>query len=138
MTPPIIAAVTGAVLIILQAILMATVGAHRAKSGINLGTGEDPALERKIRRHGNLAENAALFVVVLALAEMTVVPDNVVRIFAIVFIVARIFHAIGISNQAGAQGGEGGKFFVAARVIGATGTLLPFLALGGYLLYSIL
>lgn len=91
MTIPIIAAVAGAVLIILQAILMILVGMHRIRIRINLGTGDDPALERKIRRHGNLAENAALFIVVLALAEMTVVPNNVILIIALVFIVGRSF-----------------------------------------------
>ena len=54
MTIPIIAAVAGAVLVILQAILMILVGMHRIRNRINLGTGDDPALERKIRRHGNL------------------------------------------------------------------------------------
>ena len=79
MTIPIYAAAAGAFLIILQAILMVAAGSYRVKSGINLGTGEDPVMERKIRRHGNLAENAGLFVAVLALAEMTVVPNIVVQ-----------------------------------------------------------
>lgn len=137
MTIPIYAAAAGAILIILQALLMVSAGAYRAKSGINLGTGEDPVMERKIRRHGNLAENAGLFVAVLALAEMTVVPNIVVQYIAIAFVVARIFHAIALSSAAGAQGGEGSKFFVVARVIGAMGTLLSFLALGGYILAGI-
>lgn len=137
MTIPIIAAVAGAVLIILQAILMVLVGVHRTRSKVNLGTGDDPALERKIRRHGNLAENAALFVVVLALAEMTVVPNNIIRIIAIVFIAGRIFHAIALSTVAGSHGAEKGKIFQAFRAIGAFATLGSFLALGGYLLVGI-
>ena len=138
MTIPIYSAAAGAILIILQAILMVLAGAYRARSGINLGTGDDPVMERKIRRHGNLAENAGLFVAVLALAEMTFVPNRIIIYIAIAFIVARLFHAIALSSQAGAQGGGGSKFFVAARVIGATGTLLCFLALGGYILYGLL
>lgn len=134
MTIPIYAAAAGAILIILQALLMAAAGAHRGKSGINLGTGDDPVMERKIRRHGNLAENAGLFVAVLALAEMTVVPNIVVQYIAIAFIVARIFHAIALSTAVGSQGGEGSKFFVFARVIGALGTFISFVALGGYIL----
>jgi uncharacterized protein len=138
MTIPIYAAAAGAFLIILQAILMVSAGSHRIKSGINLGTGEDPVMERKIRRHGNLAENAGLFVAVLALAEMTVVPNIVVQYIAIAFVVARIFHAIALSSAVGAQGAEGSKFFVIARVIGAMGTFLSFLALGGYILFGLL
>lgn len=137
MTIPIIAAFTGAILIILQALLMVMVGLHRVKSGVNLGVGDDLALERKIRRHGNLAENAGLFVAVLALAEMTVVPNDVVRVIAIIFIVARLLHAIALSSVAGSHGGDSGKIFVAARGLGAFGTLGSFLALGGYLLFGI-
>jgi len=134
MTIPIIAAFTGALLIILQAILMILVGTHRIRNRIALGTGEDLALERKIRRHGNLAENAALFVVVLALAEMTVVPNDIVRIIAIVFLVGRILHAIALSTVSGSHGAATGKIFQAFRAIGAFSTFGSFIALGGYLL----
>tara|TARA_R110000824_G_scaffold11746_16_gene51603 strand:+ start:4938 stop:5354 length:417 start_codon:yes stop_codon:yes gene_type:complete len=137
MTIPIIAAVAGAVLVLLQAILMIFVGMHRMRNRINLGTGDDPALERKIRRHGNLAENAALFIVVLALAEMTVVPNDVVRIIALVFIAGRILHAIALSTVAGSQGAEKGNIFRAFRAIGALTTFGSFIALGGYLLAGI-
>lgn len=137
MTIPIIAAATGALLIILQAILMILVGAHRIRNRINLGTGDDPALERKIRRHGNLAENAALFIVVLALAEMTVVPNDIVLIIALVFIIGRVFHAIALSTVAGSHGDEKGKIFAAFRAIGAFTTFGSFIALGGYLLVGI-
>ena len=137
MTIPIIAAVAGAILIILQAILMILVGLHRMRNRVALGTGDDPALERKIRRHGNLAENAALFLVVLALAEMTVVPDDVVRVIAIVFILGRILHAIALSTVAGSHGSATGKLFPAFRAIGAFSTFGCFIALGFYLLAGI-
>ncbi|AMO70670.1 MAPEG family protein [Sphingorhabdus sp. M41] len=137
MTIPIIAAAAGAVLIILQAILMILVGMHRIRHRVNLGTGDDLALERKIRRHGNLAENAALFIVMLALAEMTVVPNDVVRIIAIVFIVGRILHAIALSTVSGSHGAETGKIFQAFRAIGALATFGSFIALGSYLLAGI-
>ena len=138
MTAPIISAYAGGILIILQAILMVLAGSYRAKKGINIGVGDDPVMERKIRRHGNLAENAALFVVVLALAEMTVVPHRVVMIIAILFVVARFSHALAFSTVAGSHGAEGGKIFVLARIIGAFGTFASFLALGGFLLFNLI
>lgn len=137
MTIPIYAAVAGAVLIILQALLMILVGTHRIKNRVNLGTGDDQAMERKIRRHGNLAENAALFVVVLALAEMTVVPNDIVRNIGIIFLIARVFHAVALSTEAGSHGTKSGKLFPAMRAIGAIGTFGSFIALGGYLLFGI-
>lgn len=137
MTIPIIAAAAGAIVIILQAILMILVGWHRIRNRVGLGTGDDPALERKIRRHGNLAENAALFIVVLALAEMTVVPNDVVRIIAIIFILGRIFHAIALSTVSGSHGSATGRIFPIFRAIGAFSTFGCFLALGFYLLAGI-
>jgi len=136
-TIPIIAAVAGAILVILQAILMISVGMHRIRNRINLGTGDDPALERKIRRHGNLAENAALFIVVLALAEMTVVPNDVVRIIAVIFILGRIFHAVALSTVAGSHGSATSRIFPAFRAIGAFSTFGCLLALGLFLLAGI-
>lgn len=137
MTVPIISASAGAILIILQGILMVLTGLHRGKAGINIGTGGDLAMERKIRRHGNLAENAGLFVAVLALAEMTVVPHSAILTIAIAFVVARFSHAIALSTAAGSHGAEGGKIFVLARIIGALGTLLSFLALGVLMLIKL-
>ena len=111
MTLPIYAATAGAILIILQALLMMTVGLYRAKSGINLGVAGDKELERRIRRHGNLAENAGLFVAVLAVAEMTVVPSNIIKYIAIAFVIARLSHAAALSTEVGSHGGKGSKLF---------------------------
>ncbi len=138
MTAPIISAYAGALLIIMQAILMVLTGLHRAKSGINLGLGDDPVMERKVRRHGNLAENAGIFLAVLAIAEMTVVPHQTILIIAIVFVIARLSHAIAMSTEAGSHGAESGKIFVAGRALGALGTLGSFLALGGFLLFNLM
>ncbi|GAA0466157.1 hypothetical protein GCM10009096_03530 [Parasphingorhabdus litoris] len=138
MTVPIISAYAGALLIILQGVLMVLTGLHRVKAGINLGVGDDPVMERKIRRHGNLAENAGLFVAVLAIAEMTIVPSSAIMIIASAFVIARFSHAIALSTEAGSHGAEGGKIFVLARVIGAFGTLICFLALGGILLFNLM
>jgi uncharacterized membrane protein YecN with MAPEG domain len=138
MTIPIISALVGAVLGIMQVMFMVSAGFHRGKTGINVGTGDDLDLERKVRRHGNLAENAALFIVLLALAEMTVVSDTVVRVLGIIFIVGRIFHAIAFTSLAGSHGQEGSKLFQAARAIGALGTMVGLLGVAGYLLFGML
>jgi hypothetical protein len=138
MTAPIISAYAGGLLIIMQGILMVLTGLHRARAGINLGLGDDPVMERKVRRHGNLAENAGIFLAVLAVAEMTVVPHQVILIIATVFVVARLFHAIAMSTEAGSHGADSGKIFVAGRALGAFGTLGSFLALGGFLLFNLM
>ena len=78
---PYTAAAVGAVLLILQLVLMMSTGIHRGKTLIGVGVGDDKDLERKMRRHGNLAENAAIFVVVLALTEGIVGGGAVVVAF---------------------------------------------------------
>jgi len=136
---PLVSATVAAVIIILQMILMVVAGAHRAKTGIGTGDGNDDGVDqdlvRKVRRHGNLAENSALFIVTLALAELVGAPANVVMAFGGIFIFARLSHALAFSSLAGSHGAEGSKLFMIARIIGAFGTFLSGVGLGGYLLY---
>ncbi|MEM7661261.1 MAG: MAPEG family protein [Pseudomonadota bacterium] len=136
MTFPIIATVLGGSLLILQYVLMLNVGMHRFATSIGVGIGEDQHLERKMRRHGNLAENAAIFLVMLGFVETYGAPANVVIGFAVVFGVARLLHAIGFSSLDGSHNPNAkNKVFIAARAMGAFGTAFSGLGLGGYALY---
>lgn len=138
MALPLTAALTGAVLIVLQQILMLNTGMHRVKTQIGVGVGDDLHLERKARRHGNLAENAALFVIVLGLTELITGSSGAVSTFAAVFVGARLCHALGFSSLSGSHGGdEGSKVFVLLRALGAFGTALSGVGLGAYLMYQI-
>lgn len=134
---PIIAATLGAFLIILQQSLMLTVGMHRALTKIGVGYGEDLHLERKVRRHGNLAENAAIFVVLLALAELHGISETVLFWFAVVFAAARVSHALGFMSLDGSHNTDGNKLFLILRAGGAFGSVFAGIGLGGYLLFSI-
>lgn len=138
---PVIAATVAAVIIIIQMLLMGLAGAHRARTGIGAGDsnddGVDQDLVRKVRRHGNLAENSALFIVTLALAELIGASADVLMAFGALFIFARLSHILAFSSLSGSHGGGGSKIFVRARMIGAFGTLLSSLGLGAYLLYLI-
>ena len=132
---PITAAFVGAVLIILQQVLMVSTGRHRAQAKLGVGFGEDQDLERKIRRHGNLAENAAVFLVVLSLAEVLSGGGMVTTILGVLFLAARISHAIAFSSLSGSHGQENGpQIFVLCRMAGALGTAFSGVALGVYLL----
>ncbi|MDJ0641604.1 MAG: MAPEG family protein [Erythrobacter sp.] len=124
MNLPVYAAALGAFLILLQAGLMLTVGWHRTK-GQFIGIGEDRELERKVRRHGNLAENSGLFLVVIALFEMLVGQSTFVLVLCVIFAVARSLHALGFSSLAGSHGEDltgGRKAFAGMRALGAFGT----------------
>ncbi|MEM8795639.1 MAG: MAPEG family protein [Pseudomonadota bacterium] len=130
---PIISASLGAFLIIIQQILLMNVGMHRTKHAVGVGTGSDAHLERKIRRHGNLAENAAIFLILLALMEMYGTSAALVAGFAIAFATARILHVFAFMRLSGSH--EPSGFFSLLRALGAFGTVLCGLGVGGSLLY---
>ena len=128
---PVYAAMLGAFLIVLQVALMLTVGLHRSR-GQFIGNGDDRDLERKVRRHGNLAENSGLFLVVIALFEMIVGQTTYVAAVCIVFAVARVLHAAGFSSLAGSHGEDltgARRAFAGMRGLGALGTIGVALAL---------
>lgn len=97
LTMPVIASITAGVLIIAQLGLMLAAAQNRRRARQSLGDGTDAALLRAVRRHGNFAENAAIFVVALALAEMMGAQRWFVAALAALFIVGRISHAVGLS-----------------------------------------
>ena len=94
---PVISAITAGVLIIGLAALLLTVVQRRRSSRQALGDG-DATLQRLVRRHGNYAENAAIFVASLALLEMMGAARPFVIGLAALFIVGRLLHAIGLSR----------------------------------------
>jgi uncharacterized membrane protein YecN with MAPEG domain len=128
---PIYTAMLGAFLIVFQVLLMVSVGVHRGR-GQFIGVGDDRDLERKVRRHGNLAENSGLFLVVIALLEMIVGQTVYVAAVCAAFAAARVLHAAGFSSLAGSHGEDltgARKAFAGMRAIGAFGTLGVALAL---------
>lgn len=135
---PITAAFVAAILIVLQQSLMLNVGIYRGKANLGVGVGNDKRLERKHRRHANLAENSGIFVVTLAIAEIIGLPAVFLAWVGAVFVIGRMLHAIGFSSEAGSHLVEGPKIFVAFRAIGAFSTLLTGIALGLYMLYQLI
>lgn len=131
---PVITAVTAGVLLIFQQLLMLSVGLYRVKVRRGVGDGGDAQLERLVRRHGNLAENSALFLIGLGLLELATGSGPVTLGFAGAFLAARLFHALGFSSLAGSHLAEGSRLFLLLRSSGAILTALVGIAAGGYLL----
>lgn len=128
MTLPLISAYAAALLGIFQIALMMTVGLARNAAGISLGDGGNEALLLKIRRHGNLTENAPIFLILLGLLEGTGGPQMAVIGLATVFILARFSHAFALS---------GPNKPVAARAFGAFGTLIGVAGTAGTLVWHL-
>jgi uncharacterized membrane protein YecN with MAPEG domain len=98
-TPPYVTAITAGVLVLMQTALMLGVVAARRRNRQSLGDGGQADLVRAIRRHGNLAENAALFVAGFALFELTGGSRRVLVVLCTTFVVGRVSHAIGLSMK---------------------------------------
>lgn len=126
MTFPYITSITGGFLLVLQIILAVTVSGARNQLDIAIGDGGQNTLLRAIRRHGNLAENAGLFVAGLTLLELSNALPTLQICLCAVFVLARLFHAVGMS-QANATN--------TYRLLGGAGTYISGLLLGGALLW---
>lgn len=125
---PIYAAFAGALIMLLQTGLMMTVGFGRLKYDQGIGDGGNNDLLMLIRRHGNLTENAPLFIALLAFIEMIIGSTYVVAAMGGAFLLVRIAHAIGLTIN------DGPNPF---RFVGALGNMLLCFGSAGYLLYSV-
>jgi len=113
MTFPFVSTITAGFVVLLQVILAAAVSAGRGKSKSPIGDGGRVEMLRPIRRHGNLAENGAIFIVGFALLELSALYPNMVIALCATFAAARVGHALGLS-----QANTDNMF----RVAGAVGT----------------
>lgn len=71
---------------------------ERRLTGVPLGHGTAPNLERAIRAHGNYAEYVPLTLLLLAFVELAGNQPWVVHGLCLVLLSGRVVHAIGISR----------------------------------------
>ena len=126
MSFPSVTALTAGSLLILQMLLGFLTSGARGASGQWIGHGDDVALLRAARRHGNLAENAGIFIAGFLLLELSKWNPQALMGLCAAFIVARLLHAIGLS-----QANTNNLF----RLLGGVGTYLLGFALGGLLIF---
>ena len=86
---------------ILIVILAIRVVAYRRSSKIGLGDGDNPEMRKRIRAHGNCIEYTPLGLLLLLILELNQTAPMLLHIFGIVLIVARVFHAWGVSHHSG-------------------------------------
>lgn len=100
LSPPVISAVTAGVLILMQMALLFSVVRARRANRQSLGDGGHPGMLVAIRRHGNLAENAAIFIAGFALLELLRGGGIGLAVMCAAFVLARLSHVIGLSIKA--------------------------------------
>jgi uncharacterized membrane protein YecN with MAPEG domain len=111
-------------LAVLQMLLLGYTALGRGKYRVGLGDGGNPAMLKRMRMHGNLAENAPLFLILLGLVELSGQWAMYVPWIVIAFAVMRLSHMIGIGLSAGVT---------LFRFLGSAGTAVVILALAGML-----
>ena len=121
LVPPVISAFTAGILILLQTALVFAAVNQRRQHGPSLGESTDPNVIRAVRRHGNLAENAAIFIACVALLEMLGGGRLWVEILCAAFVLGRLLHALGLSLKTPTNG---------FRVVGVLLTVAVGLGLG--------
>jgi len=119
--PPVISAFTAGILILLQSALVFAAANQRRLHGPSVGEPTDLNVTRAIRRHGNLAENAAIFIACIALLEMLRGGRVWVEVLCAAFVAARLLHAFGLSMKNTTN---------AFRVVGVILTVVVGLTLG--------
>ena len=133
LTPPIVSALTAGILIIAQIGLMFSVISARRRNRQSLGDGGHHELLVAIRRHGNFAENAAIFVVGFAILELMGGGRAGVAVLCAGFVLGRISHAIGLSMKAAVNPYRAGGVILTAVVGLALGARLVLVALANLL-----
>ena len=98
-TPPVVSACTAGILIIMQTALMFSVIFARRRNRQSLGDGGHHELLLAIRRHGNFAENAAIFIAGFALLELMGAGRTSLAILCAAFVLGRVSHVIGLSME---------------------------------------
>lgn len=73
----------------------------RQSEKVELQTGDSDALTRAVRVHGNMVETAPLFLIILGLLELGGGHPIAVGIFALIFVISRVMHPIGLSGKKG-------------------------------------
>jgi uncharacterized membrane protein YecN with MAPEG domain len=111
-------------LAVLQMLLLGYTALGRGKFRVGLGDGDNPAMLKRIRMHGNLAENAPLFLILLGLVEISGQWALYLPWIVIAFAIMRVSHLIGIARSAGVT---------LFRFLGSAGTALVILALAAML-----
>ena len=108
--------------IILAFILSARIGFYRAKIGISILHDGNMEVAQRMRVHGNLMETAALTLLAMAVIEINGAGSTLLHGLGIVYILARIAHAIGLKHD---------NLRHPLRAIGAMGSMLVMFIAGG-------
>ena len=99
--PGVVTGLYAGLLGLLVLVLMIRVIRLRWKFRVGIGDGNERALHKAIRAHGNAVEHIPIALVLLLVAELNRAPPTVLHLAGGAFVIARLLHAIGLSRSSG-------------------------------------
>jgi uncharacterized protein len=127
--PPMVSSFTAGLIIIMQMALALSVVIARARTRQSIGDGGNQQLLLAIRRHGNFAENAGIFIACFTLLEIIGGGGPWLMILCAGFVVGRIGHIIGLSMKRTVNPFRAAGIFLTIAVGIAVGVRLIVVAL---------
>ena len=100
-------------------------GQVRTSAKISHGDGGNPLLQRRMRAHLNFAEYTPTILITFFALEMTGTAPLILQIIAVVYIIARICHALGMDPDSSPL-----------RGVGIAVTMLVGITLAGLAVYT--
>lgn len=82
------------------------VAALRIRNRIGLGVGSNKTLARAMAAHGNAMENIPVALILMALAEIQSANPIFLSVLGVVFVMARVMNALGVSQHSGRSFGR--------------------------------
>ena len=116
-----------ALMALLIVFLAVRVVLFRRSAKVGLGDGNNPDLLKCIRVHANAVEYVPLYLLLMLVLELNQTLPMLVHVFGIVLVVARLFHAWGVSRHSGVTTG---------RALGAGLTILGLVVMAVLLLWQ--
>lgn len=93
-TLPVTSVLAGALILLLMVLSVLVTVRRATLGGIEFGDAEDVELRHRIHAHGNLVEIAPMVLIAVGLMENAGAPNTLLWIFAGVFFIGRVFHAL--------------------------------------------
>ncbi len=115
------------ILALIMVFLAYKTSARRLEAKINLGIGEDRIMEQRSRAFGNFIEFVPMMILLMAMIELQGHKAMFIHILGSAIVVARLFHALGITGKLKAVNG---------RFLGSLLSYIILLLAGGFLLVN--
>jgi len=124
-----------AILALIFVYITFNVGLHRVIHKVSLGSQNDDILLRKVRAQGNFVETVSVALILITIAELSGLNNDMVSLAAVSLVLGRMFHAFSLlccepREMLSIKG------FPTFRVLGMLLTLLPILGVSIFLLVS--